>query len=54
VEFTLEPVGAGTRLTVVETGFAQLPQDVHDVEYGAHVEGWQRELGEMVNYLDGA
>ena len=25
VEFTLEPVGAGTRLTVVETGFAQLP-----------------------------
>ena len=27
VEFTLEPVGAGTRLTVVETGFAQLPED---------------------------
>ena len=25
VEFTLEPAGAGTRLTVVETGFAQLP-----------------------------
>src|SRR6266498_5500259 len=24
VEFTLEPVGAGTRLTVVESGFAQL------------------------------
>ena len=29
VEFTLEPVGAGTRLTVVETGFAQLPEDAH-------------------------
>src|ERR1700741_3963778 len=27
VEFTLEPAGAGTRLTVVETGFAQLPED---------------------------
>src|SRR5262249_30810045 len=25
VEFTLEPAGAGTRLTVVESGFAQLP-----------------------------
>ena len=25
VEFTLEPVSAGTRLTVVESGFAQLP-----------------------------
>src|SRR5689334_22749898 len=29
VEFTLEPVGAGTRLTVVQTGFAQLPEDFH-------------------------
>ena len=27
VEFTLEPAGAGTRLTVVESGFAQLPED---------------------------
>ena len=25
VEFTLEPAAAGTRLTVVESGFAQLP-----------------------------
>src|ERR1700751_2013177 len=29
VEFPLEPDGAGTRLTVVETGFAQLPEDAH-------------------------
>ena len=29
VEFTLEPDGAGTRLTVVETGFAQLPEDAY-------------------------
>ena len=27
VEFTLEPTGSGTRLTVVESGFAQLPED---------------------------
>ena len=27
VEFTLEPAGAGTRLTVTESGFAQLPDD---------------------------
>src|SRR5579872_4840992 len=26
VEFTLEPTAAGTRLTVVESGFAQLPE----------------------------
>jgi uncharacterized protein YndB with AHSA1/START domain len=52
VEFTLEPDGAGTRLTVVETGFAQLPDDVHGEEYQGHVQGWKSELGELAGYLD--
>jgi uncharacterized protein YndB with AHSA1/START domain len=51
VEFTLEPAGGGTRLTVVETGFAQLPDDLASDEYRGHVEGWQRELGELAGYL---
>jgi uncharacterized protein YndB with AHSA1/START domain len=54
VEFTLEPVGAGTRLTVVETGFAQLPDEVYHKEYDGHTEGWARELGELVDYLNAA
>jgi uncharacterized protein YndB with AHSA1/START domain len=54
VEFTLEPVGSGTRLTVVETGFAQLPQDSYDKTYDGHTQGWAHELGEMVDYLDAA
>jgi uncharacterized protein YndB with AHSA1/START domain len=54
VEFTLEPVGAGTRLTVVETGFAQLPADVHGKAFGGNTEGWAKELGELVDYLDAA
>lgn len=54
VEFTLEPTGAGTRLRVVETGFAQLPQDAYRTSYGSHTEGWARELGELVVYLDAA
>jgi uncharacterized protein YndB with AHSA1/START domain len=54
VEFTLEPVGAGTRLTVVETGFAQLPDEVYRKEYDSHTEGLARELGELVDYLDAA
>ena len=29
VEFTLEPAGAGTRLTMVESGFAQLSEDAY-------------------------
>jgi uncharacterized protein YndB with AHSA1/START domain len=52
VEFTLEPVGAGTRLTVVETGFAQLSTGEHDKAFGGNVDGWTRELDELVAYLD--
>jgi uncharacterized protein YndB with AHSA1/START domain len=54
VEFTLEPAGAGTRLTVVETGFAQSPEDVYHKAYDGNTEGWASELGELVEYLDAA
>ena len=54
VEFTLEPVDAGTRLTVVESGFSQLPDDAHDKAFGGNVQGWASELGELVAYLDAA
>ncbi|TDV42667.1 SRPBCC domain-containing protein [Actinophytocola oryzae] len=54
VEFTLEPAGPGTRLTVVETGFAQLPDDTHDTAFGGNSNGWLRELDELVAYLDAA
>ena len=54
VEFTLEPTGAGTRLTVVETGFAQLTEDAHRSAYDGNTKGWASELGELVEYLDAA
>ena len=54
VEFTLEPVGAGTRLTVVESGFAQLPEDEHQKAFGGNTKGWAHELGELVEYLNAA
>lgn len=52
VEFTLEPAGAGTRLTVVETGFAQLPDDAYRTAYDGNTRGWASELGELASYLD--
>jgi uncharacterized protein YndB with AHSA1/START domain len=52
VEFTLEPVGDGTRLTVVETGFAQLTAEAHRPAFDGNTEGWLRELDELVAYLD--
>jgi uncharacterized protein YndB with AHSA1/START domain len=54
VEFTLEPAGAGTRLTVVESGFAQLSDDAYRTAYDGNTQGWASELGELVNYLDAA
>src|SRR3984957_12687605 len=54
VEFTLEPGGAGTRLTVVETGFAQVPGEAHGIAYDGNTRGWASELGELVAYLDAA
>jgi uncharacterized protein YndB with AHSA1/START domain len=54
VEFTLEPVGAGTRLRVVESGFAQLPEDAYRKAYDANTQGWASELRELADYLDAA
>jgi len=49
VEFTLADAadGAGTQLTVVERGFAQLPAQ----NRADNSEGWTSELGELVDYL---
>ena len=54
VEFTLEPTDTGTRLTVVESGFAQLSGDAHATAHGGNTKGWASELGELVDYLDAA
>jgi len=53
VEFTLEPTSTGTTLTMVESGFAQLPDTAaHATAFSGNTEGWANELGELVAYLD--
>lgn len=54
VEFALEPTASGTRLTVTESGFAQLPDSWLEKTYQGNTEGWRSELGELVAYLDAA
>lgn len=54
VEFTLEPTASGTRLTVTESGFAQLPDEWLESSYQGNIEGWRSELDELVAYLDAA
>lgn len=54
VEFTLTPIDGGTRIHVIETGFAQLAQDLYEKGFASHTEGWGRELGELADYLNAA
>ena len=54
VEFSLEPTAVGTRLTVRESGFAQLPDEWLEQTYQGNSQGWTAELGDLVAYLDAA
>ena len=51
VEFTLEPHAEGTRLRIVESGFAALPPELRGDVHESNVRGWQRELAELAQYL---
>jgi uncharacterized protein YndB with AHSA1/START domain len=54
VEFTLQPDGDGTRLRVVESGFASLdttePQRAEN--HKGNTEGWEHETGELREYAE--
>lgn len=50
VTFTLQDAGAGTELTVVESGFASLPEGVGS--YEENYSGWKFELNELQEYLN--
>lgn len=54
VEFTLEPIAAGTRLRVTESGFAQLPDGTAQRAYETNRQGWRSELAELATYLNDA
>jgi uncharacterized protein YndB with AHSA1/START domain len=49
--FTLEPVGDGTQLTVVETGFDRTSDPAANM--ASHGEGWVSELDKLVALLEG-
>ena len=53
VEFRLSEEGGGTRLTVVESGFADLagPEDENQRRFDDHTGGWGIELGHLEEYL---
>ena len=55
VTFTLAPTESGTRLSVVESGFAssEVDEPTRRRAYDGNSEGWYAELGAAKSYLEG-
>jgi uncharacterized protein YndB with AHSA1/START domain len=54
VSFTLEDTPDGTRLSLVETGFAALPDQIAQQSREGNDAGWAGELDELKTYLEAA
>lgn len=53
VTYNLESVVGGTRLTVVETGFASLPEHLKVRQFEENTSGWNAELKDLEAFLVG-
>lgn len=51
VVMELTEIPNGTRLTVTESGFSNLPANMRKAEYHKNESGWDYELKDLVNYL---
>ena len=55
VSFTLEEIADGaTRILLVESGFASLPDQIEQQSQKGNDEGWAHELQELREYLEAA
>ena len=54
VEFLIESDDAGTRVTVVETGFSSFPEDTAQKHFQENTSGWKSEMDDLVAYLGAA
>ncbi len=51
VEITLSDTPGGTRVRVVESGFASLPETVREAALRENSQGWPEVLGNLATYL---
>ena len=51
VEFRLEDAPAGTHLTVVESGFTEIPPERRDAAYRMNYEGWGIQMNRIEEYV---
>ena len=53
VEFTLEPAGDGTKLTITESGFDALPEDLRHESFVRNEGGWTAQVENVRKHVDG-
>jgi len=53
VSFTLEPAGAGTRLTIVESGFDAIPESRRARAFGMNEKGWTAQAENIRKFVEG-
>lgn len=51
VEFRLDDAPAGTQLTVVESGFTEIPPERRDAAYRMNYEGWGIQMSRIQEYV---
>lgn len=54
VEFALEPLGSGTRLSIVESGFDKLPKHRRDEAFRMNERGWGIQCDNIAQHVDDA
>jgi uncharacterized protein YndB with AHSA1/START domain len=54
IEFTLEEVPGGTKLTVVESGFDKIPAHRRDEAFRRNEGGWAKQMENISNYVRSA
>lgn len=54
VDFRLEAITGGTRLFLVESGFAAFPDELHESGFADHESGWTQMLGRLADYVAAA
>lgn len=52
VEFRLEPIESGTRLTITESGFDAIPAARRDEAMRMNEGGWEEQLGNIQNHVE--
>jgi uncharacterized protein YndB with AHSA1/START domain len=51
VEFRLDPTAAGTRLTLTESGFSDLPDERRNEAFLRNSDGWAQQMKNLEGYL---